>query len=454
VKRRDVLRGAVGAAAALVAPAAWGQTRDTAPTPATAPTVTRQVLPNGVTLLVRENGAAGVVAATLHLVGGASDDRREQAGITNFLQRAMLRGTTRRSAAELLDAMADIGGTLETAADVDYAELRGAALARHWERLLDLLAEVARAPALAPEEVERVRRLVISEVHTRADNPSQFALDAMLAELYGAHPYGLPPLGLAEAVERISRDDLAARYRTAYRPSAMVLAVSGRVPGAAVVRRASRLFGDLTTPDVGGGRSVPGTARAGEPRTESVAPRHQIERPGQQAQVLVGAVGPGIADADYAAVKVLSVLLGGGLGGRLFIELREKRGLAYSVGVVNPSRRAGGYLIAHIGTEARNAPAAEAGLLRELERVRGEDVTEGELARAKAYLLGTLAMDRRTNAREAWYLAFFEGAGVGWDFPERYARAAEAVTIDDVRRVAARYLATPRTVVLLPLGHR
>jgi zinc protease len=142
------------------------------------------------------------------------------------------------------------------------------------------------------------------------------------------------------------------------------------------------------------------------------------------------------------------------MGGRLFVELREKRGLAYSVGVVNPSRRAGGYVVAHIGTESRNASAAESGLLREIERVRGDDASAEELARAKAYLLGTLAMDRRTNAREAWYLAFFEGAGVGWDFPERYARAVEAVTSDDVRRAALRYLATLRTVVLMPLPPR
>ena len=442
-----MLRGAVGAAAFVAMPA-WAQT------PATAPTVTREVLPNGVTLLVRENGAAGVVAATQHLVGGSRDEPREQAGITNFLQRTMLRGTTRRSAAQILESMGDIGGTLETATDVDYAELRGSALARHWERLLELLAEVARAPALDGDEVERVRRLVIGEIQTRADNPSQFALDVMLADLYGAHPYGVPPIGLAETVARISRDDVVGRYRAAYRPSAMVLAVSGRVPGSRVLKRARRLFAEMGAPDAKGARSAVDPVPTEGARTDSAGRRHHIERPGQQAQVLVGAVGPGVADADYAAVKVLAVLLGGGMGGRLFAALREKRGLAYSVGVVNPSRRAGGYVVGHIGTESRNASAAEAGVLQEIERVRGEDATEEELARAKAYLLGTLAMDRRTNAREAGYLAFFEGAGVGWDFPGRYARAVEAVTTDDVRRVATRYLPAPRIVVLMPVGHR
>lgn len=446
MRRRDVLRGAVGAAAFFARPA-WAQT------PATTPTVARHVLPNGVTILVRENGAAGVVAATLHLVGGSSGERREEAGITNFLQRTVLRGTIRRSAGQLQEAMGDIGGTLDASADVDHAELRGAALARNWERLLDLLAEVARAPAFEREEVERVRRLLIGEIQTRADNPAQFALDAMLGDLYGPHPYALPSLGVRETVERISHEELITRYRTVYRPSAMVLAVSGRVPAEGLRRRASRLFAEFGIAAAAPSRPAIEPV-APRPPADAAASRRLIERPGQQAQVLVGAVGPGIGDAEYAAVKVLTVVLGGGMGGRLFLELREKRGLAYSVGVVNPSRRAGGYVVAHIGTEARNASAAESGLLREMERVRGDDVSADELARAKAYLLGTLAMDRRTNAREAWYLAFFEGAGVGWDFPERYARAVEAVTADDIRRAAMRYLATPRTVVLMPLPPR
>ena len=104
----------------------------------------------------------------------------------------------------------------------------------------------------------------------------------------------------------------------------------------------------------------------------------------------------------------------------------------------------------YLGTAPPNAEAAEAGVLAEIDRVRGEEITEGELARAKAFLLGNLAMDRRTSARHAWYLAFFEVIGAGWDFPDRYARAVDAVTIADVARVAQRYLTRPTVVVLQP----
>jgi zinc protease len=138
------------------------------------------------------------------------------------------------------------------------------------------------------------------------------------------------------------------------------------------------------------------------------------------------------------------------MSGRLFTELRDKRGLAYSVGVLGTFRTGPSFLVTHMGTAPPNAEAAEAGVLGEIDRIRAEQVSERELARAKAYLLGNLAMDRRTNARHAWYMAFFEITGAGWDFPDRYARAVEAVTVEDIARAARQYLVQPTVVVVQP----
>jgi zinc protease len=175
-----------------------------------------------------------------------------------------------------------------------------------------------------------------------------------------------------------------------------------------------------------------------------------VERPAQQAQVMVGYIGPGLTDPEYPAVRVLGMILGGGMSGRLFTELRDRRGLAYQVGVLGTYRTGPSFLLTYMGTAPANIEASEAGVLAEIDRIRAEQVSERELARAKAFLLGNLTMDRRTTARDAWYLAFFEVVGAGWNFPERYARAVEAVTAADVARVAQRYLAGPTVVVLQP----
>jgi len=222
----------------------------------------------------------------------------------------------------------------------------------------------------------------------------------------------------------------------------MVLAVSGQVPADRVVRTAERLFGAM--PAASG--ATPVTVREPAPRVD----RRVVERPVQQAQVLVAHLGPPLTAPDYPAVRVLGTVLGGGMSGRLFTELRDRRGLAYSVGTLGTFRTGPSFLVTYLGTAPPNAEAAEAGVRVELARIRDEQVNDRELARAKAFLLGTLAMDRRTNARHAWYLAFFEVIGAGWEFPDRYAAAVEAVSAADVAAAARRYQGQATVVVLQP----
>jgi len=419
---------------ALVLTAAASQAQDSP--------VARHVLPNGLTVLVRENDAAAVVAVSLQVRAGSRFETESNSGITNFLHRAMLRGTARRTAVQLAESSEDIGGGLDASGAVEAAEVRGQALAVHWETLLALVAEVALQPALRPDEIEKERRLLLGQIKARADAPFSFSFDAMLRELYGANPYGRHHLGSRESIERLTRDDLLAYYRAIYQPDRMVLAVSGEVEHKRVIKAAERLFGRMVRP---GPASRPALA-VPEPSGE----RRVIAHPAKQAQVLVGYLGPDFSDPLYPAVRVLGAALGSGMAGRLFVELRDRRGLAYSTGVISQFGTGPIYFVAYVGTAPASAAAAEAGVLHELERIREAPIRGDELERAKAYVRGFLVMDRRTNARLAWYMAFFETVGAGWDYPDRYARALQAVTAEDVARAAERYLKRPSIVVLQP----
>ena len=405
------------------------------------PRVVPHVLPGGLRLLIRQDPNARVVTVSLQVKSGSRYDTPETAGLSNFVQRVMIRGTTSRSARQIVEAAEDIGGSVEASADVEYAEIRGGALATHARALLELIADVAAAPAFPADEMERERRLIVSQIQTRAETPFSLALDALTAQLYGSHPLALPTLGRKASVERFGREDLVRHHRRVYRTGSMVLAVSGGVERDSIQRHAQRLFTHMP----GGEIDEPAPS---EPTPS--AERRVLDRPAQQAQVLMGFLGPGIGDPDYAPGKIMSAVLGGGVAGRLFVKLREERGLAYALGMVNPARRAPASFVAYLSTSDDNVERAEWGLRQEIERFRTDGPSEAELARAKAYVLGNLAMDRRTNARHAWYLAFFELAGFGWDYPERYARALEAVSAADVTRVARRYLAKPATVVVRP----
>ena len=407
---------------------------------AQAPRVER--LDNGFTVLVRENPLAPVVALSLLVRVGTRWEQPENAGISNFLHAVMVKGTAKRSGAQLAEEIAAMGGKISAAGEIDYSEIKCSALARFWRPLLALTAELALEPRLSADEVAGERDWLLSRVQRRRDNPSARAFDELYAALYGRHPYAIPGLGTTTSLPRIDHAALVAHYRAYYRPGRMVLSVSGQVDPDEVIAEARRLFG-----------AMPAGAGAPDPALPAPTPsarRIAVEQPAQQAQILVGGIAPSLDHADHAAVKVLSTVLGGGMAGRLFAELRDRRGLAYTATSFYEPVREPGAIVLYLGTAPENAAKAEDGLRQELDRIRRERVSDEELRRAKNYLLGRYEMDRRTNERQAWYLAFYTVEGVGLDYPTRYRRAVEAVTADDVLRAAQTYLGNPTSVVLQP----
>jgi predicted Zn-dependent peptidase len=409
---------------------------------APAETVRSARLDNGFTVVVRENPVAPVVAVALLVRMGSRWETPANAGISNFTHAVMVKGTTRRSGTDLAETVASLGGKIAASGDVDYSGIQGTALARYWRELLEITAELALSPRLAPEDVPREREWLNSRLQRRRDNAPARAFDELYAAVYGSHPYALRSLGTREPLDRIDHAAIVAWYRAFYRPERMTLAVSGQVSALEVIAEARRLFGaqpaGTPTPD------------APIPPPRSSGGRRVIPQEAQQTQILVGGLAPSLDHPDHAAVKVLSTILGGGMAGRLFVELRDKSALAYTAASYYDPVHESGVLILYLGTAPQNAARAESALMREVARVRDELVPADELARAQGYLLGRYAMDRRTNERIAWYLAFYEVEGVGLEYPARYRARVEAVTATDVQRVARTYLASPTILILGP----
>lgn len=408
------------------------------------PAVARETLPNGLTVLVRENPTAAVVAMSLMVRMGALVETPATAGISNLLQLMLVRGTTTRSGTQIVEEADRLGGRIDGYGDADYGEVAATALSRNWRPMLELVADVAQHPSLPEPTLLAVRNFLLLQIRNRGERPFDAGLDTLFARLFGENPYAWDPFGRGDSVERLDRTALLEHYRRHYRGGELVLAVSGRVKATEVMPEARRLFAGIPA-----GR-VPGATAPAPPAAETS--RVSVRVQGAQAQVLMGAVGPAFTGADHAALKVLATVLGGGLAGRFFSELRDKQGLAYTTSAQYPMRLSPGPFYAYLGTAPANVERAEAALRVELERVQHEPVSEEELRVAKAYFLGLLAMDRRTNARQAWYLASYELAGLGHDYFDRYRAQVEAVTVADVQRVARRYLDRLRTVVVQPPG--
>jgi zinc protease len=404
--------------------------------------VAREVLPNGLVVLVRENPTSPVVAISLMVRMGGLVETPATAGVSNLVQLMLVRGTTSRTGSQIVEEADRLGGSIDAYGDYDYGEIAATALSRNWKAMLELVADVAQHPSMPESTLDAVKSFLVLQLRNRGDKPFDAGLDALFASLFGSNPYAWDPIGRRESVERLDRGALLEHYRRYYRGGELALVVSGRVKSAEVLPEIRRLFAEVRAgraPAV----SVPAPPAA-------AAAREAMRVQGAQAQILMGVVGPQFTDPDHAPLKVLATVLGGGLAGRFFSELRDKQGLAYTTSAQYPMRVKPGPFYAYLGTAPASAERAEAALREQLERVQREPVSDEELRVAKAYVLGLLAMDRRTNARQAWYLANYELAGVGHDYFDRYSTQVKRVTVPDVQRVARRYLDKIRTVSVQP----
>ena len=432
--------------------------------------VARTKLANGLTVIVRENAAAPVVAYSLMVKMGTRTETADTAGISNLLQQMVVRGTEKMDGEQIVEAADRLGGSIDAYGDVDYSEITGTALSRNWLEMLELMSDVALRPTLRDGTVQVVRDFTVRQIRNRGDKPFDVASDRMRAALFGSNPYAWDPLGRRESVEKLDRAALLAYYERYYVPGQMVLAVSGDVKTSEVVAQVQRIFGGMPPGKVEL-PPVPAPPPLAATRDVFVVPRPpDNERDSLRAAdaTTVGAMrggaeviyqaalfdGTWLGYADFLlrvdTLKVLTSVLGGGMASRFFSELRDQQALAYTTLAQYPSRVDTSAFVAILGTAPENVVKAEPALVEQLERVRTQPASAEEVAVARAYVLGSQAMDRRSNARQAWYLAFYEIAGVGYEFLDRYAADVKKVTPADLQRVAQKYLSVLRTVIVQP----
>jgi predicted Zn-dependent peptidase len=404
--------------------------------------VTRTRLPNGLTVLVRENPAAPVVAYSLMVKMGTRTETPDIAGISNLLQQMLVRGTEKLNGEQIAEAADRMGGSIDAYGDADYSEITATALSRNWQEMLELVGDCALRPTLPDGTVQTVRDFLVRQIRNRGDKPFDVASDKMRAALFGSNPYAWDPLGRRESVERLAREALVAYYRRYYVPGQMVLAVVGDVRTAEVIPQIQRIFGAMPAGTVAS-PAVPAPPAMAATREVAVVA-------GAQAQILMAALAPALTHPDHPPLKVLTALLGGGMASRFFSELRDQQALAYTTLAQYQARVDTSAFVSILGTAPENVPRAAPALTQQLERIRTQQASAEEVAVARAYVLGSQAMDRRTNARQAWYLAFYEVAGVGYEFLDRYAADVKKVTPADVQRVAQKYLDVLRTVIVQP----
>ena len=409
-----------------------------------APLAHREVLPNGLVLLIAERPAIPQVSVRLFTRAGAVFDPEPRAGLANLTGSLVTRGTARRTGPEIDAAIEFVGGSLEAGAGRDGLTASLKVLRRDLGLGLDLLADVVLSPSFPEPELRRKVARIQAAIKRSEEDPGTLASRALARAVFPGHPYGNPVEGTQESVGRLTRDDVVQFYRGHVRPDATIVAVVGAVTVDEARREIVARFGSWPRPTA----PVPTVPVAGgTPPPQSIA----ITRELTQATILLGRQALRQTDPDYFPLSVASYILGGGSASRLYGRIRDEGGQAYSVSSHVAPARYGASFVVSTQTRTAEVPKVLDGLQAELARMTRAPVTEAELALAKAYLIGSFPLRLDTSSKVADFLVAIEELGLGLDYADRYREHIAQVTAADIQRVAARFMA-PETFSRVVVG--
>jgi zinc protease len=435
---RQVVAPRAGAAVAFPALVTAAPVRSARPEP-----LRTMPLPGGGTLLVQRDTSVPLVAFRAVYPGGLRWENESNNGVDHLLSMVVTRGAAGRSAEEISRAVDRMAGGLGAVTGRNSFGLRGEFLSRFFPEAFGLFLDCLLKPDLAEAEIQKEREIVLQDIRSRDDHPAGVAFDLFARTLYQTHPYRLNAIGETASVEKLGRAELQAHLGRVCGPGALTLAVVGDVDPERVLDMASAVLKDDRRATAAPPAS-PKEARPAHPRRADRA----LEK--AQAHLVLGYLGVRLTDADRFPLEVLSSVLSG-QGGRLFVELRDKRSMAYSVTSMNVEGLDPGYFAVYMGTSPEKVVDAIEGVRQELGRVRDELVGEEELRRAQRYLVGAHAIGMQRRSATAGAIAFDHAYGLGPEAHRHYAEHIEAVRAEDIRKVAREWL-DPRGEVLAVVG--
>src|SRR5256714_8869456 len=340
----------------------------------------RVVLPNGVRVLVKDMPEARSASIAVYVGVGSRAETKANAGTSHFLEHMVFKGTANRpSASEISQQIEGVGGSVNASTDKEATVFSSFGAARHYLLALDVVADMVRAPLLRDADVEAERNVIVEEIRMYRDQ-AQDRVHTLIDELlYPNHPLGWEIAGRQPVVLGLTAPGLRAFMETYYAPERIVVAIAGRIDEAEAITAVTARFGDLPARTPMKWKPAP---RAGRRRTRTLAKR------GEQAHVCVGWRGVPQLHPDKFTLDLLSAVLGEGMSSRLFLELREKRALAYDAHSYISNYSDAGHVVIYAGVAPTRAKEAVSAALAEVARLRETPVPEAELLRVRDFLKG------------------------------------------------------------------
>ena len=406
---------------------------------------TRAVLKNGTVVTAKQSPTTPAVTVNAAFRAGSVHDPPGAPGVAHFLSRVLDRGTARRSAEEIAEALDARGVSLNFGVSHHLVTIGCTSLSEDFDAVLDLVGDVARRPTLPEQEIAVRRGEIVTAVRQDEDNPAVMAHEGLMALLYpDDHPYGRRAKGSVDTIGTIDRHALSLFHETQFSPSSLSIVVVGDIEPPRAIDLAARVFGDWHVP----ASPPPALPPAAPLRARRRLVRSMMNK--AQADIAYGFVTITRTDPAYHAFLLMNNVLGQyALGGRLGDSIRERQGMAYYVLSILDADVTPGPLVVRAGVDPRNVDRALASIDEEIDRMAADGITERELQESQLYLVGSLPRAFETNAGIAAFLQTAEQFNLGLDYDLRLPDLIRSIARDEVNALARRFLSSDRAAVVV-----
>lgn len=395
-------------------------------------------LSNGITVVLKFNKNTPRIALSFYL---SLENQEKRAGIYDLLNRLFLQGTKTRTAEDIAKETEENAIDLYSEMKADYIRFKGVCLNEDFGLMLNLLQDIMMNSTLEDFDKEVIK--LKGEIEAELESPKARAYDNFYKNIYENHPYGCTSSKIIENIDNITIEDVKAAYPEILQTSEKIISVVGDFDEKKVVEMLEKSFGQLSS----------------NPKFNCKIPVPKLEKDklvciekndAKQAQIIEGWIFPTYNSKEYATINIINSILGAsGLSSRLFLELREKRGLAYTVRSSYEPKRKSAIFSIYIGTDPKNIRTAVEGFKKEIDKIMTIPVSEDELQDAKNSVIGKRAFYFETNMLEASLAGLYECQNLGCDYEEKYIEQLKNVTSQDIIEFCKKYFSKPKILTIL-----
>ncbi len=405
------------------------------------PLAQRELLSNNMVLLHAERKTLPIVTIVMAIKAGTIAEPSDKAGLAYLTAALLNEGTKKRTSREISEAIEFVGGSLSASAGADYTTISLTVLKKDIDLGFDLLSDILMNPVFNENEIARKKKITKNWLIQQNEEPGTVASIAFSKAVFGEHPYARQVQGTIESLDRINRQDIVAFHETLFAPNNAIMSVAGDISREELTAILNKYLGNWKQKEIPV-KPLPDISAKNGPTII------KVDKELTQANIILGHLGISRDNPDYYSALVMNYILGGGgFASRLMDNIRDNKGLAYDVHSYFSANKFSGSFQAGLQTKNESANTAIEEVLKEMERMKTEPVSDKELQDAKSYLTGSFPLRIDSNSKIAGFALAVEFYGLGLDYVDRYPSIINAVTKEDILKAAKNYLDTKNYVL-------